>query len=65
MANLIKKAQKICKEPKPTEKTWIEFCAVANQATDESDRHMLGDLATGIIRDLVAANINFDQELLK
>lgn len=62
--NLIKKAQKICMQRKVTAKTWLEFCAVANQATDEADKAMLGDLATGLIRELVANNITYDEDAL-
>jgi hypothetical protein len=64
--NLVRKAQTLCGKKKITVDTWNQFVDVYNQSNDEGEQLMMGDLATHLIRELVAQELvpeNFDFSL--
>jgi hypothetical protein len=55
--NLVRKAQTLCGKKKITVDTWNQFVDVYNQSNDEGEQLMMGDLATHLIRELVAQEL--------
>ncbi|MFT7373456.1 MAG: hypothetical protein ACI9T9_002156 [Oleiphilaceae bacterium] len=60
---LLEQAQAIAGEP-ATAASWLAFAAIYNQTDDQALKFMLSDLATGLMRELVANQIPYKEDAL-